>query len=191
MIAMTRAAAALSVAVLLTAGCAGTAASTAVGQAGYVRADVEFMRNMIAHHAQALELTKLVPARTSREAIGLLALRTSVSQESEMQQMRKWLASRGESAEDHATQHDHTTMPGMLSGEDIAWLAETSGDTFDRLFLELMIRHHEGALIMLEQLHAQKNAAQEPEIFQIASHIDADQRAEIARMRRLLTAITP
>lgn len=187
MTAITRAAAALSAFVLLTSGCA----STAVGQTGYVRADVDFMRNMIAHHAQALELTKLVRARTTREDIGLLAERIEVSQASEVELMRHWLAKRDQALVDSNAHHDHGTMPGMLSPEDITMLAGTTGADFDRLFLDLMIRHHEGALVMLEQLYAAKNAGQDAEIFQIASHIDADQRAEIARMRRLLTAIIP
>lgn len=187
MTASTRAAAALSAFVLLTTGCA----STAVGQSGYVRADVDFMRNMMAHHAQALELTKLVPTRTTREEIGLLAERIEVSQVSEVELMRNWLTKRDQVLEDNSAHHDHGTMPGMLSPQDIAKLADTTGADFDRLFLELMIRHHEGALIMLEQLYAAKDAGQGAEIFQIASHIDADQRAEIARMRRLLTAILP
>lgn len=149
------------------------------------------MRNMIAHHAQALELTKLVPTRTTRDDIGLLAERIEVSQESEVELMRNWLKKRNQPIEDSSVHHDHGTMPGMLSPEEVAELAGTTGADFDRLFLELMIRHHEGALIMLEQLHAAEGAAEDVEIFQIASHIDADQRAEIARMRRMLTAILP
>jgi uncharacterized protein (DUF305 family) len=187
MTATKRAAAALSACVLLTTGCA----SKAVGQTGYVRADVDFMRNMIVHHAQALELTKLVPTRTTREDIGLLAERIEVSQVSEVEMMRNWLTKRGQAVTDSSAHHDHGTMPGMLSTEDVAKLANTTGTDFDRLFLELMIRHHEGALIMLEQLHAAPGAAEDVEIFQIASHIDADQRAEIARMRRMLTALLP
>jgi uncharacterized protein (DUF305 family) len=67
-------------------------------------------------------------------------------------------------------------------------LARAKGAEFDRLFLQDMIRHHEGALIMVRDLLATNGAAQEPEIFQYASDVDADQRAEIMRMRALLAS---
>lgn len=76
-------------------------------------------------------------------------------------------------------------MPGMLTDEELARLAAATGAEFERLFLELMIRHHEGALIMVADLFS-SGGGQEAEIFQLASHVDADQRAEIARMRGML-----
>ena len=79
-------------------------------------------------------------------------------------------------------------MPGMLTPEQLAELAGASGPEFDRLFLRDMIQHHEGALVMVRDLLATNGAAQEPEIFQFSSDINADQRAEIMRMRTLLTA---
>jgi uncharacterized protein (DUF305 family) len=147
------------------------------------------MRNMIAHHGQALEMTALVPTRTRREDIGVLALRIELSQDSEIELMRNWLKKRNEG--EAAATHDHTHMPGMLSGEEIAKLSALSGDEFDRMFLELMIRHHEGALVMVERLFAQRGGGQNAEVFQIASHIDSDQRAEIARLRKTLTEPIP
>ncbi|HEU4565954.1 MAG TPA: DUF305 domain-containing protein [Gemmatimonadaceae bacterium] len=83
----------------------------------------------------------------------------------------------------------HELMPGMLTPEEMARLAAAAGAGFDRLFLEDMIHHHEGALAMVAQLLATPGAAQEPELFRFASDVDADQRAEIARMRALLRAI--
>lgn len=79
-------------------------------------------------------------------------------------------------------------MPGMLTPEELRQLAEAEGEEFDRLFLEYMIRHHEGAIVMVDALFAADGAGQESEIFQFASHVDADQRAEIARMRAMLEA---
>lgn len=76
-------------------------------------------------------------------------------------------------------------MPGMLTREQLDQLAAATGDTFDRLFLEFMILHHEGALAMVEELFA-SDGGQETEIFQFASHVDSDQRIEIQRMRRML-----
>jgi uncharacterized protein (DUF305 family) len=181
-----RAAAAIGAFVVLTTGCAGWAVGQ---QADHVPADVDFMRNMIAHHEQALAMTALVPTRSRREDIAVLALRIELSQDSEIELMRNWLAARKEPQS--AGTHDHTQMPGMLSAEDMAKLAALRGDEFDRTFLQMMIRHHEGALLMLEQLFAQRGGGQNPEVFQIASHIDSDQRAEIARMRKTLMEPIP
>ncbi|MGQ0813896.1 MAG: DUF305 domain-containing protein [Gemmatimonadota bacterium] len=149
-----------------------------------VPADVAFMQGMIVHHAQALAMIRLVPGRAQSEAIQLLARRMEASQASESALMLKWLQVRSRPAADST--HQHTHMPGMLSPEAVDSLAKVTGSEFDRLFLQLMIRHHEGALTMVEQLFSNKGAGEDAELFQLASHIDADQRAEIARMRRML-----
>ena len=77
-------------------------------------------------------------------------------------------------------------MPGMLTPEQIAQLTAATGPEFERLFLEGMIRHHEGAITMATALYAVKDAAQDLVVYKMASDIEADQRAEIARMRALL-----
>jgi uncharacterized protein (DUF305 family) len=79
----------------------------------------------------------------------------------------------------------------MLTPEELARLSAATGAEFDRLFLELMIRHHEGALTMVAELLSRSGAAQDSDVFQIASDVDADQRAEIARMRRMLGGPPP
>jgi uncharacterized protein (DUF305 family) len=79
-------------------------------------------------------------------------------------------------------------MPGMLTPQAMAQLAAAKGAEFDRLFLQYMIRHHEGALTMVRQFFATPGAGQEPEIFRFASDVDADQRAEIGRMRTIQRA---
>jgi uncharacterized protein (DUF305 family) len=174
---------------------------------GYTAADVQFMQGMIAHHAQALAMTALVPARTSRQLMRLLAQRIEVSQNDEIGLMQRWLERRHEAVPALDAQHVATMqantmpgmnmgrapmssmmMPGMLTPEQLAQLANTSGTEFERLFLQDMIRHHEGALVMVHDLLATNGAAQEPEVFQFASDIDADLRAEILRMRALLGA---
>jgi uncharacterized protein (DUF305 family) len=163
----------------------------------HTEADVRFVQGMIAHHRQALAMTALVPARSSRQDIRLLAERIEVSQQDEIAQMRRWLGRRGESvpgADAHHGHHDASArpaMPGMLTAEEMARLEKASGADFDRLFLELMIKHHEGALAMVKALLATPGAAQETETFQLASDVDADQRAEIRRMRALLDALPP
>ena len=81
-------------------------------------------------------------------------------------------------------------MPGMLTSAELAQLDKARGTEFDRLFLTFMIRHHEGALTMVAKLFDTPGAGQTPEIFGYATSVDADQRAEIDRMQRMLTTIT-
>lgn len=139
-------------------------------------------------------MADLVPSRTSTKAIHLLAERITVSQRDEIELMRRWLLDRHEAAPDpggeqhHGAGADHNFMPGMLTATELARLAAASGEAFDRLFLQFMIKHHEGALTMVRDLFATPGAGQETAIFRFASDVDADQRAEIARMRALLGA---
>lgn len=169
--------------------------SSAVARPGHTAADVRFMQNMIGHHAQALDMTALVAARTTRPEMRLLAERIAVSQKDEINLMRRWLQSRGEEAPDPSAHAHHGAshsmlMPGMLTPEQLEALAKTTGSDFDRLFLEDMIRHHEGALTMVSELFGTNGAAQESETYRFASDVEADQRAEIARMRALLQTVT-
>jgi uncharacterized protein (DUF305 family) len=159
-------------------------------------ADVKFMQGMIHHHAQALEMTALLRARTSRADMKLLAERIDVSQADEIKMMRAWLAARGEAAPaEHAhgapsgATPDAVMMPGMLTKAQMDALAAAKGAAFDRLFLEGMIQHHGGALIMVQELLAAPGAAQDGEIFDFVSHVDSDQRMEINRMRSMLKGI--
>ncbi len=80
-------------------------------------------------------------------------------------------------------------MPGMLTAEEMAALDRARGPEFDRLFLESMIRHHVGALQMVKELYEAPGAGQEPVLFQFASDVDADQRAEIDLMQRMLDTL--
>lgn len=153
---------------------------------GYTEGDVRFVQAMIPHHAQALTMTDLVPERTDIEAMHRLARRIEVSQRDEIAIMERWLERRAEAVPEA---HLHgSLMPGMLTEEELARLAAARGYEFDRLFLEFMIRHHEGALVMVADLFS-SGGGQEAEIFQFASHVDADQRAEIARMRGMLNIL--
>lgn len=150
----------------------------------YEDADIAFMQGMIEHHRQALAMTALVPDRTENRTIRLLADRIEVSQRDEIARMARWLNDRGR-AEHHGGAGDHSRMPGMLTAEQMARLESASGDEFDRLFLDFMIQHHEGALVMVADLFATPGAGQEPQIFQFASEVDSDQRMEIERMYRV------
>ena len=184
----------------------------------HTEADLRFMRGMIPHHAQALEMAALLRDRTSNPRLHRLALRIEISQKDEIAMMRRWLRDRGEEAPGGTTGaqagmtdddpgathepvgmmrghdgmgHDGMTgqlMPGMLAPEQMAQLAEARGAEFDRLFLEFMILHHQGALMMVEELFASPGAGQGSAIYHFASDVEADQEMEIRRMRMMLAS---
>ena len=162
--------------------------ATDVSRVQATAADVRFMQRMIGHHAQALEMTALVPSRTASEDMRLLTRRIEASQEDEIAYMRGWLEAHGEPVPDPHAHHDTSApaMPGMLTPEEMTGLAAASGADFERLFLEGMIKHHEGALVMVEELLATPGAAQQAEIFAFSADVEADQRIEIERMRGML-----
>jgi uncharacterized protein (DUF305 family) len=149
----------------------------------FTQADVEFVQMMMTHHAQALEMTAMVDSRTTSADLPLLAKRMDVSQRDEIAMMQQWLEERDQST---TISHEHAQMPGLLTPEQITQLSEAEGAEFDQLFLQSMIYHHEGALVMVEDLLTGGEGAQETQIFQIAQHIDSDQRVEISRMKQLL-----
>ena len=159
----------------------------AVTASPHSETDVAFVRDMLHHHAQALVMTGYVDERTSNSGIRLLAERMRISQEDEMGQLETWLQRRGEPVRDPDAAHDtHALMPGMLTDEELATLEAAEGEPFDELFLRSMIRHHEGALLMIADLYASPDGA-EQELGQLAGHFDSDQRIEIARMSSMLT----
>lgn len=165
--------------------------ATDLSKVQFVGADIKFMQGMIGHHGQALEMVALVPTHSSSEDLKKLALRIDLSQADEIKMMQHWLESRGQPAPGANGMHMHgaTLMPGMLTPEEMDRLAAARGPAFDRLFLEGMIKHHGGALTMVEQLFAEPGAGQDSEIFAFASDVDADQRMEIDRMAAMLVQI--
>ena len=157
-------------------------------------ADVRFMQGMIPHHAQALEMAALIPERTDHEGLLLLGRRIEISQRDEIAWMTRWLERRDETAPMMGAGHAHglgegELMPGMLSREEMDALAAARGSGFDRLFLEGMIKHHQGALTMVAELFGSPGGGQETEIFRFAADVDADQDMEILRMRDMLNGI--
>lgn len=166
---------------------AGTAPAAGVQGPRFTEADIRFVQGMLAHHAQALVMTALVPERTDTRSLRLLAERIEVSQRDEIQQMVSWLRARGAEVPDLQGGHaHHAGMPGMLTAEQLAQLTAARGAEFDRLFLQYMIQHHEGALVMVDELLETPGSGQEVDVFRIASEVAADQQAEIQRMQRLL-----
>lgn len=161
----------------------------------YSAADVAFMRGMIPHHQQALEMAELVSERTNRPELVDIAGRIEVSQSDEMAFMQNWLTDRGEQAADPMAHHMHgdhdmPKMAGMATPEQMAELADAKGTEFDRLFLELMIRHHEGAITMVDELLEQPGSAYDTVLYDFTSDVKNDQNAEIARMHELLRSLS-
>ena len=159
----------------------------------YTDADVKFMQGMIPHHAQALEMTGLLATRTGRDVMRQLARRIEISQEDEIAMMQEWLRVRAQTVTPIDAHHapDWAPMPGMLSREEMDRLAAAEAVEFDRLFLELMIKHHRGALTMVDRLLGQRGAAQDSQLFAFTADITADQRMEIDRMDGMLAELSP
>lgn len=155
---------------------------------GHTAADAAFVKAMLPHHQQALEMTALVDGRTASRGVPLLAERIELSQDQEIDQLERWLTERGEAVSgehDGGGHADHSMMPGMMTSAEMARLRAAEGPRFDRMFLGYMIRHHEGAIRMVEELLA-GGGGLESETFQLAAHIESDQQVEIARMRQML-----
>jgi uncharacterized protein (DUF305 family) len=167
-----------------------TAQATDLSKIQATPADIKFMQGMIGHHAQAVEMVALIKDRTANPIMNNLGLRIQVSQDDEMNMMRTWLRERGQAIPGpHAHHEPGGFMPGMLTSEEMAQLAAAKGVEFDRLFLQGMIKHHAGAITMVEELFKSPGAGQENGIFAFASDVDADQRMEIDRMGALLREI--
>jgi len=150
------------------------------------------MQGMIMHHAQAVEMTALIPSHTENKDLRLLGARISSSQSSEINFMKRWLAARGEPLSmampdmKNMSGHSMPLMPGMLTPEQMAALRKAKGDEFDHLFLTGMIQHHNGALTMVKDLFDTAGAGQDAELFNFATDVDTGQRAEIRIMQGML-----
>jgi len=166
-------------------------AAADVSKVDYIDADIKFMQGMIGHHAQAIEMVTFIPTHTHRREMVLLGQRIDISQNDEIKMMQDWLRARGQQVPAVNAMHAHgaTLMPGMLTEEEMARLARANGDEFDRLFLEGMIKHHEGAITMVKELFATPGAGQDVSVFSFANDVDIDQRMEIQRMGALLDVI--
>jgi len=152
-------------------------------------ADIEFMQGMIMHHAQAVEMTALIPSHSENPQLRTLGARISHSQSDEIKFMKRWLAARGQPASmQMAGMHHHSMplMPGMLTPEQMDALRKAHGTEFDHLFLTGMIQHHGGALTMVKDLFDTAGSGQDAELFNFATDVDSGQRAEIRIMQDML-----
>jgi len=163
----------------------------------YSDADIAFMTGMIPHHAQAVIMAGWAPSHGARHDIGVLCERIVVGQADEIRSMQQWLNDRGLSVPDAAStrmkmkvngvEHD-MLMPGMLSDEEMSEMENARGGDFDRLFLLGMIKHHQGAIDMVNDLFKAYGAAQDDTIYKFASDVFADQSIEIDVMRKMLAS---
>jgi uncharacterized protein (DUF305 family) len=156
--------------------------------AGYTAADVEFMQGMIAHHAQAIHMSKLAEARGASPKLLRLTQKIDQSQTAEIRIMQQWLLSNGQEAPDTSswrTMH----MPGMLTAAQLQRLETAQGVEFDRAFLDLMIQHHLGALRMVNELFAAPGAGQEIDVNVFANDVVVVQTAELGVMRQMLSEL--
>ena len=163
----------------------------------YSQADVDFMAGMIPHHAQAVLIAGWAASHGARPDVRTLCERMVVGQRDEIEFMRTWLRDRGQPVPDaKATHHrmkmngmEHDMlMPGMLSPAELAQLDKARNADWDRLFLTFMMRHHEGALKMVDDLFESHGALQDEDMYKFASDMYADQLIEIERMQKMLAA---
>ena len=161
----------------------------------YSDADVEFMTGMIPHHAQAVIMGGWAPSHGARGDVAILCERIVVGQADEIRSMQQWLRDRGQPVPDASSTRMHMKMngvehdmlmPGMLTDEEMAELDKARGPEFDRLFLIGMIKHHQGAIDMVNDLFKAYGAAQDDTIYKFASDVFSDQSIEIEVMHKML-----
>ncbi|OAH12794.1 DUF305 domain-containing protein [Streptomyces jeddahensis] len=171
-----------------------TASATATAEPGksaaaedFNDADVTFAQMMIPHHEQALEMAKLADGRASDSEIKELAAQIEKAQDPEIKTMQGWLKSWGKPTEmesmpgmDHSS---HSGMDGMMSDEDMEELKAAKGTDFDKMFAEMMIEHHNGAIAMAED--EQKNG-KNADAKKMADAIVEGQSAEVEQLQSIL-----
>ena len=185
-------------AVIVAAACATTTrqgpSPRVVATAPFTAADVHFMTGMIGHHAQAVLIAGWAPSHAASAAVRALCERIVVGQRDEIVLMQRWLGERHEPVPEvdpaHVTMPGMETsmMPGMLTPDQLAQLDSARGREFDRLFLQFMIQHHQGAITMVNQLFGSQGGGEEEIVYRFASDVYADQTTEIDRMNRMLEA---
>jgi len=154
----------------------------------YTVADVEFMQGMIAHHAQAIYMSRMAEAHGASPRLIKLANKIDQSQVAEIRIMQEWLRHNGQVAPDTSSWRT-MTMTGMLTEAQLKELDAAKGVEFDRAFLTLMIQHHEGALQMVKDLFATPRAGQEVDVNVFANDVVTVQTAEIGAMRQMLSQL--
>ena len=164
-----------------------------IADTSYTPDDVNFLQGMIIHHHQAMVMSNWADQRTNSKSILDLAGRIKVTQDDEIDFMRNWLLDRDEDAPDPKammSMDSHHNMMGMATPEQLDQLEKTKSTDFDRLFLKLMINHHDGAIKMVDELRKQRGSAYDPILNEFASDVVNDQAVEIERMNILLVGLS-
>lgn len=173
---------------------AASASDTGRGGRAYTAADVRFMSGMIHHHAQAVLIAGWAPTHEASASLRALCERIVVGQNDEIALASRWLEQHNEPVPALDTAHammpgmHHPMMPGMLTADQLQQLNRARGAEFDRLFLTLMIQHHQGAITMVNELFASAGGEEEV-VYRFASDVFADQTTEIDRMQKMLAAL--
>ncbi len=172
-------------------------AATDIANTSYIKADVKFLQGMIVHHEQAIIMSEMANKRTNNKIILDLAKRIDVSQKDEINFMESWLKQRNEYADSshsdhhmHESHHMHMNMAGMATPKQLNNLSNSKSTDFDRLFLQLMITHHDGALEMVEELKKYPGNAYDPILNEFVSDLVNDQGVEIERMNGILVGLS-
>ncbi|MDO9520277.1 MAG: DUF305 domain-containing protein [Pseudohongiella sp.] len=172
--------------------------ASALAGTSITAADVTFMQDMIMHHNQAVIMTAMIDGRSERAEVRELGQRIAASQDDEMQFMRDWLTQNGQPLTPPAMDHSahahhsgHSTMAGMLTDAELANLRAAQGNQFDTLFMQYMIKHHQGAITMVDELLAKAGTAQDPVLFEFISEVKTEQNSEIERMAGMLAKFSP
>ena len=150
--------------------------------------DVEFMQGMIAHHAQAIAMSRMAAGHHADARVLKLANKIDQSQVAEIRIMQEWLTRNGQTAPDTSSWRS-MHMPGMLTMAQLQALDAATGSAFDRAYLTLMIQHHEGALQMVKDLLATAGSAQDVDVSVFANDVVSVQTAEIGAMRQILSEL--
>jgi uncharacterized protein (DUF305 family) len=158
--------------------------------ARYTKADVQFMQGMIAHHAQAIVMSRLAESNGANPQVLKLSRKIDQSQIPEILIMQDWLRRHDQFAPDTSSWRG-MRMDGMLDDAEMAALSAARGTAFDRLFLVGMIKHHAGAIKMVDDLFKTPGAGQEVDANVFANDVATTQTAEIGIMRRLLAQLPP
>jgi len=156
--------------------------------APYTKADVEFMQGMIAHHAQAIVMSRMAESHGANPQVMKLSNKIDQSQVPEIRIMQSWLTRNKQYAPDTSSWH-HMMMAGMLTAAQLKELDAARGVDFDRAYLHLMIQHHAGALKMVDDLFNSSLAGQEVDVNVFANDVVTAQTVEIGIMQRLLTQL--
>lgn len=162
--------------------------------AKYNATDIGFAQGMIPHHAQAIEMADLALTSTTNPDVLALANKIKAAQSPEIEKLSGWLRQWGQTVPSTASgsmDHDMSgtggmMMDGMMSQADMDRLESSTGTEFDRLWLELMIQHHEGAVKMSK---SEVSGGKNPDAIALAEAIISGQQAEITAMESLLTKL--